>query len=139
MKLIMKRVGKFECSWRNAENKCGVGEDLNPWYSYQCYIEADSRILDAHGFIIDQLDVDKYFQDKYKFARNALGYPSFQPAAKSCEQIALASVRDIKQMVENHMHKTLGWSKLYCIRVTIGVLFNETATLTAEWTPEYDD
>lgn len=124
MKLTMNRKGEFRCNWFSADNKCGTGSQLNPWYAYHCHIET-ADILDGHGFVFDQLEIDNYFKKKYGNVQ----------AAKSCERIAVDGCNDIKHMIENHMLGHNGMSVIYRIAVTIGTT-DGPATLTAEWVPE---
>ena len=62
MKLILNRNGKFGYRWLSTDNMCGTIMTTEPVYNYACHIET-ADILDKHGFIMDQLDVDKYFQE----------------------------------------------------------------------------
>jgi hypothetical protein len=124
MKLTMNRRGEFQCKWSNTHNKCGVGPNTAPKYSYHCHIET-ADILDPHGFVFDQLKIDEYFTKKY----------SGNQDAKSCENIAVSACQDIKRMIENHMLSHNGISVIYRIAVTISV-GDGPAQMTAEWTPE---
>lgn len=126
MKLKMIRRGRFECHWRTTENMCGITSSNTPSYNYVCEIEC-GPVLDQHGFMIDQLDVDKYFQTKW--SARAGGYTGH--IALSCEKMALACVDDVKYLVEAHMMKAAGFSEIHRLSVTIS--FNETAAMTAEW------
>lgn len=142
MKLTMKRNGEFTCHWINADGMCGVGTELNPRYRYECNIETGD-ILDKNDFIIDQLDVDRYFQQKYGKQFGVVVQPEWdnrfgtfnytKHRARSCERIALDAVTDIKNMVETHMLSHSGMSVVYRIAVTIS--FGDQATMTAEWVP----
>jgi hypothetical protein len=122
MKLKMVRKGTFQCYWKSTENMCGLSGSQAPSYNYVCEIEC-GPVLDKHGFLVDQLDVDKYFQEKYR-----KGFP--QPA-RSCERTAMECLNDVKYMVETHMMKSWGYSDIRRIAVTIFV--NEVAAMTAEW------
>jgi len=132
MKLTMNRRGNFRCNWSSADNKCGTGTELTPAYAYHCHIET-ADILDQHGFIIDQLEIDKYFQTKYYGNQ-----PAWKTTpAQSCEKIALNAVNDIKRMIENHMLSNHGMSVIYRIAVTISLSDQSSpAQMTAEWLPE---
>src|SRR2546430_15256545 len=110
MKLTMNRKGSFRCNWFDTANKCGLGPDKFPMYTYQCHIET-ADILDAQGFVFDQLKIDEYFQQKYRG----------QQAAQSCERIAVSACGEIRRMIENHMLGHNGMSVIYKIAVTIGV------------------
>src|SRR5579859_7836789 len=126
IKLKMVRRGNFTANWKTTENMCGVTESHNPTYNYVCEIECGT-ILDEHGFMIDQLDVDRYFQVKFAASRrNPNGVN-----ALSCERMAIICCDDVKYMVESHMMKATGGSEVHRIAVTI--FFNETAAMTAEW------
>lgn len=126
IKLKMVRRGNFKANWTTSENMCGVTVSPNPTYNYVCEIECGT-ILDEHGFMIDQLDVDRYFQVKFAASHQ-------QPSgvkALSCERMAIICCSDVKYMVESHMMKATGGSEIHRIAVTI--FFNETAAMTAEW------
>jgi hypothetical protein len=124
MKLTMNRRGEFQCNWLDTHNKCGVGPDTYPRYTYHCHIET-ADILDAHGFVFDQLEIDNFFKKKYAVPRSA----------QSCERIAVSACEEIKRMIENHMLGHSGMSVIYRIAVTIGTS-DGPATMTAEWVPE---
>lgn len=124
MKLTMNRRGEFVCNWSDTNNKCGVGPETAPKYSYHCHIET-ADILGPHGFVFDQLKIDEYFQNKY----------NKQQSAKSCERLAVNACEDIKRMIENHMLGHSGMSVIYRIVVTIGLGDHGPAQMTAEWTP----
>jgi hypothetical protein len=125
MKLTMNRRGEFRCNWRDTNNKCGVGLETTPKYTYYCHIET-ANILDIHGFVFDQLEIDKYFQKKYNKLQSA----------KSCERIAVSACEDVKRMIENHMLDHNGLSVIYRVAVTIGLGEDGPADMTAEWVPD---
>lgn len=132
MKLVLQRRGSFRCHWASTGSVCGVNVEPTPTYEYLCKIET-GVVLDKNGFIIDQLDIDKYFKTKYSEGMD-LGQRIKLFPPKSCELIALDAVTDIKRLVETHMMKTTGASHLFKIAVT--VRFGQDAQMTAEWTPE---
>ena len=120
MKLVLKRAGTFKCNWRSGDNVCGHGVSGIQKYSYSCEIVSDNNSLDEHGFIVDQLDVDKTFQTMF--------HPDpHQP--KSCELMALEFVAQIKYLAR----------RITPTRVTVSVgpipppgAVGE-ASITAEW------
>jgi hypothetical protein len=126
IKLKMVRRGSFAENGVTTENMCGVTQSSNPTYNYVCEIECGT-ILDSHGFMIDQLDVDRYFQVKFAASlKNPQGVTGI-----SCERMAIVCLEDVKYMVESHMMKSTGGSEIHRIAVTI--YFNDTAAMTAEW------
>lgn len=126
IKLKMVRRGSFRANWSTHENMCGIALSSNPTYNYVCEIECGT-VLDKHGFMIDQLDVDSFFQTRYTYSmRKPDGHK-----ARSCEVMAIECCEDVKYMVESHMMKATGNSEIHRIAVTI--FFNETAAMTAEW------
>jgi hypothetical protein len=126
IKLKMVRRGSFKANWYNTQNMCGVTESKNPTYHYVCEIECGT-VLDAQGFMIDQLDVDRFFQVRFAASQRS---PMGQMAL-SCERMAIACCEDVKYMVESHMMQSTGASEVHRIAVTIS--FNDTAAMTAEW------
>lgn len=138
MKLILNRKGEFPCHWLSTDNMCGTINTTEPIYSYDCRIET-ADILDSHGFIMDQLMVDDYFQKRYTHTpEERRGIRSRQRHhAVSCEQIAINGVNEIKRMLEDHMLKETGISVIYKIAVTIS-FGPKHASITAEWTPDVD-
>lgn len=120
MKIILKRVGTFKCNWRSGDNVCGHGIAGPQEYNYSCEIVSDDEYLDKHGFIVDQLDVDKVFQNMFHPQRH-------EP--KSCEKMALMLVQQIKYLALDSGP----------VRVTVSVgpipplgVVGE-ASITAEW------
>jgi len=137
MKLIMNRNGDFTCNWSSMDNMCGTIATLNPVYSYSCVIETGD-ILDKQDFVFDQLNVDKYFQDKYKAApypphTNSRDVRRHKP--RSCERIAIDAVNNIREMLEKHMLGHADMSVIYRIAVTIS-FGPKHASITAEWRPD---
>ena len=141
-KLIMRRSGTFLCRWNSTDGKCGTRDHLTPVYHYECVIEA-LPVLDQNGFLMDQLDIDKYFQNRYYgdqvptySLHNPTGTPSHPP--RSCEQIALNAINDITYLLRGHLNKTHGamdvGSIVKSVRVSVGV--DQQAVMTAEWTPD---
>ena len=118
----MVRRGTFRANWNTTENMCGITLSTNPTYNYICEIECGT-VLDQHGFMIDQLDIDRYFRKKFETFNGV--------KALSCERMAIICCEDVKYMVESHMMKATGGSEIHRIAVTI--FFNETTAMTAEW------
>ena len=124
MKLIMNRNGEFRCKWSSANGKCGADPVTAATYFYSCEIEA-SPTLDRNDFLLDQLDIDRYFQGRYPI--------DHQP--RSCERIALNAVNDILRIIGTHMaaeHGASATDVIYRLKVSIG--FDSRAVMTAEWT-----
>lgn len=125
-KLTMRRDGTFKCDFIRTAGKCGSILEQCPEYYYECEIVA-KPILDENDFLIDQLDIDEYFQKRYKCGH--------QP--QSCERIALNAIDDIKFMLAGHLrfHQNRDIEQIvYSIRISIG--FNSDIAMTAEWTPQ---
>lgn len=133
MKLTLNRSGKFPCHWLSTDNMCGTIHTTEPIYSYNCIIET-ADILDKRGFVMDQLDVNNYFQKRY--TQDKRGRQT-KHAAVSCEQIAINAVNEIKHMLESHFLKNSGISVIYRLAVTISFGPGD-ASITAEWRPESD-
>lgn len=126
IKLKMVRRGSFRANWSTHENMCGIALSSNPAYNYVCEIECGT-VLDKHGFMIDQLDVDRFFQTRYAYSTREPGGHK----ARSCEVMAIECCDEVKYMVESHMMRATGGSEIHRIAVTI--FFNDTAAMTAEW------
>lgn len=124
MQLTLKRAGTFTANWNSGSNVCGHGKSGEQTYNYSCEIVSDSKHLDPHGFIVDQLDVDRTFRDKY--------YLSSYPV--SCEQMAIAFVYEIQTMVIKHQ----GVGTVKRVVVSVGPIppkgYKGEAAIIAEWT-----
>ena len=138
-KLIMRRSGEFQADWAHGGGKCGTETNLQTTYFYDCTVEARPS-LDKNDFLIDQLDIDKYFQNRYKSRRPSdqfLGYTIIKHSPRSCERIALNAVNDIALMLNDHFmkhHDSPVGLIVTSLKVSIG--FNQRAVMTAEWTPD---
>lgn len=144
MNLILKRAGAFHAQWESLDGVCGTAGDSTRNYTYECVIVADAAVLDANGFIIDQLDVDAYFQNQYsgfksdssKPTTNYNGYNTkyaskpilYKPL--SCERIAIGAVNDILKLVKNH------GCKVSRLSVPIALASSPVASMTCEWAEE---
>lgn len=148
MNLILKRAGAFHAQWESLDGVCGTAGDSTRNYTYECVIVADAAVLDANGFIIDQLDVDAYFQNQYsgfksdssKPTTNYNGYNTkyaskpilYKPL--SCERIAIGAVNDILKLVKNHGCKVSRLS--VSIALASSQVASQVASMTCEWAEE---
>lgn len=133
-KLVMRRNGNFQCHWAHADGKCGADTNLSPKYFYECEIVAIPS-LDQHDFLIDQLDIDKYFQTRYTPIDDY--ETTYKSVPKSCERIALNAITDISVLLNRHFQANHGSSMERIVtRLRVSIGFNSQAVMTAEWTPE---
>lgn len=110
----MRREGQFLAKWSREETKCGPAE-AQPIYQYACDIVAAPELNDS-GFIIDNLEVHRYFLNTY----------GTRPLpAISCERMAAHGVKSIKRMCETE--------GVTLISISVSVSGMTGAWLTAEW------
>lgn len=126
MNLCLKRKGNFLADWQSTKGMCGTPRfdtDTYVQYNYECIIEADHSELDSNGFLIDQLEVNKYFEVKYKTRKKA----------QSCERIAIEAVKEIADLLYANGHR-----KVNRIAVTVAPTGVELASMTCEWEKKRD-
>lgn len=104
MRIILKRSGIFKCNWSTFDNRCGTDPKPEQTYKYACEVETGTG-LDEHGFVIDQVAVNRIFQDMF--------YPE-PHTARSCERIALKALDDISRLAVSNPAVDL-------YRITVGV------------------
>lgn len=113
MKLTLTRKGSFtvgEC--HDDTTQCGMRGSRNLHYSVA--ITSTERQLDSQGFIIDNNEIQRYFDEQYRKVARFL----------SCEEIACAACEGLKKLV--------GSRRCRSIAVTIAP-YGTPAGLTAEW------
>jgi hypothetical protein len=76
--LKMDRSGEFRL-YAYGPNHCGVDQDITVKYRMVCLC---SPKLDSRGFLFDQVNVDKFFQN-------------IKRSKRSCESLTVACVRDL--------------------------------------------
>jgi hypothetical protein len=93
--------------------QCGnVGTNV---FQYEVYAEGDASHLDSRGFLVDNNDIQAYFDEKYLMV----------DAVPSCEQMADAAVLDLATLIQ-----VLG-RKLYLLEVFISG--SSQAQISARW------
>lgn len=127
MKMILRRRGQFVCHWKSAENKCASGDNLHPKYTYEVkLVLKDAARLDSHGFLMDQLGLDKYFQLRYIGVNGG-----HEP--KSCEVIARIAVLDIIDLFVQERGLPLYEVGDFLEKVSVTIGAGTPASMTAEW------
>lgn len=112
MELRMERVGHFEVKNHGATpTQCGKLGTLK--FRYRVMIYSNSRALDVHGFIVDQLAVHNYFVREW-------GTRSAKAPLMSCERMAMYAAAGIGQFTGVH-------------RVDVTIWGSKAAGLTAIW------
>lgn len=111
---ILKRRGFFATRFTTSTNQCG--SEGNQFFHYRCTITTGPK-LDKRGFVIDNIDIQRYFEQ---------AYASPQPA-RSCEQMAKAACYELGRKM------LAAGVELYDISVTIlgGPNAQITATMDA--------
>jgi hypothetical protein len=128
VKLIMTREGGFVCHWITPHGKCGTSKDIRSTYFYKCVIEA-KPVLDSNGFLFDQLEIDKYFQRRYRDDP-----PGSVP--RSCENIAMNAVADITNLLAVRMMEEHGAPLDKIIeRLEVSIGADSQAMMTCVWEP----
>lgn len=114
MRLKIEREGDFSvANMIENPNKCGMYEKAS--FHYRVEIDGNSGHLTPQGFIIDNNDIQGYFDKTY--TKNTAKIPFI-----SCENMAAKAVRDFRNSLK---------VKVYGIKVTIWG--SEHASLTAYW------
>lgn len=79
--LTVNRTGEFTIAGCTDGPQCGSMVSRN--YKYHVAITGESGDLDREGFIIDNIEIDRYFMDRYE---------GKEISATSCENIALVAL-----------------------------------------------
>ena len=89
MKLTLHRTGDFRVN-DNAEDstQCGFRRGDRTVY-YDVVIESDNSMLDANGFVLDNNEVQHYFEREYAHVSEF----------KSCETIACKAIEDLREIM----------------------------------------
>lgn len=114
MKLTLSRKGTFrvgECG--DDTTQCGMRGTRKLHYFVS--ITSDEAQLDRRGFIVDNNEIQLYFDDEYRKVSRFL----------SCEEIACQSAKDLARLV--------GVER--CAAVKVSIAPGTHAGLTAEWAP----
>lgn len=106
----VNRIGEFDILSCEPGPQCGSSETRH--YRYHVSIEGDSYNLDENGFVVDNLEIAKYFDDNYhKKAVKAL----------SCEVMAAVAVHNFARM-RNGLR-----------RVKVTIWGSDKSFIEAEW------
>lgn len=84
----LQRRGYFVTRFTTTPNQCGA--EGNQLYRFQCSILSGSR-LDSRGFVIDNLEVQAYFDRTYSVSQPALSCE--QIAQRACKALAAAILK----------------------------------------------
>src|SRR5437868_377755 len=111
MELSLHRVGTFQVNPEAEDSaQCGFKRgDRQLWYDV--IIESDSQWLDKDGFVLDNNDVQHYFEQTY----------AQTPVFRSCETIAIQAVDDLCQLMAGR-----------CTRVCVEIKPGDYAGIRAE-------
>lgn len=118
--LTLKRTGDFRVHMLG-ENHCGLGEQgqvLRMRYIVECRCTSDS--LDGRGFLVEQFDVDAYFQ-------------SLDVTIGSCENMAIVTARGVWRVIRKQNPK----AKILRLGVTLAPE-PFAASVTFEWDSDKD-
>lgn len=116
MDLQIQRVGRFRVNFKGPNtNQCGQ-KNVTRELRYKVEITGDDTVLDQQGFIIDNNDIDRYFQEKYGVED---GF-EFQ----SCENIAQEACKAFRGRLGHRR----GLKKI-CVTVS----GSDVASLSATW------
>lgn len=86
IELTVYRTGHFDVALPEVEGKCGVFGKSK--FRYDAWFTAGAGDLDARGFIVDNADLNRYFQQTYGVGSAA----SFT----SCELMGLKAIADFR-------------------------------------------
>lgn len=89
MKITLHRSGDFFVNDKAEDaTQCGFRRGDRQVF-FDVYIESDTTMFDANGFVLDNNEVQHYFEREYAHVE------SF----KSCESIALKAVEDLREIM----------------------------------------
>lgn len=112
MILKMKREGTFHANFRETAVNCGRGGQTI--FQYRVEVECDEDVLDSRGFIMDNNDVQFYFDSTYRRKQDAV----------SCENIAMKACIELHRMIVKRESVR---------RLAVTINGSAAAGLTAEW------
>lgn len=112
MILTLQRQGEFRVGQCGDDTtQCGMRGTRT--LHYDVSIRSTERQLNENGFIVDQLEIQRYFDTRYQVV----------PRFLSCEEIACEATKGLRKLV--------GPRRCNSIKVTIAP--GPNAGLTAEW------
>lgn len=90
MIITIKRKGSFPVGWTHShDHQCGQkGTSI---LHFKVEIQAKHIDLNPNGWIIDNNDIVRYFEEKYKHVKDFL----------SCEHISMQACRDLYQIIRD--------------------------------------
>ena len=115
--LSLRRHARFtvhSCSG-SRDNQCGAANTTD--FTYTVVITTDP-VVDEHGFIIDSLDVKRYFEE---------AFGNIQSDLPSCERMCMQAATDLAALVGRP-----------CQRVEVQIGTDALAGLSAVWVREPD-
>jgi len=112
MKILMERNGSFYVNELAFDRtQCGVQRGDRELH-YHVEIESDSEYLDNNGFLVNNYEIQGYFDSRYAQI----------PVFPSCEEIACQTVEELAELI--------GRDRVFAIRCTIKP--GQHAGITAE-------
>jgi len=101
MKMTLERNGSFMVNDKAEDHaQCGFRRGDRQVF-FEVVIESDSACLDENGFILDNNEVQHYFDRTY----------SDVEVFQSCESIAIRAIDDLREI--------MGYDRVFSIRCTI--------------------
>lgn len=89
MKITLHRSGDFFVNDKAEDStQCGFRRGDRQVF-FDVYIESDTTMFDANGFVLDNNEVQHYFEREYNDVKEF----------KSCETIALKAVNDLRDIM----------------------------------------
>lgn len=123
MAFILKRWGSFTCAIQPGTPHCGPDEQLLREFRYVVTCKAGDDALDNHGFLIDNMTISAYFEQKY-------GNPN-DPVTMSCEMLAKESAFGIRGLIPKISD---------CEEIDVEIFPFEGASVTYHWSnPQRND
>jgi len=112
----INRTGTFTVPIREGSPHCGILEGKNT-FKYEVSCSVSIVALDEQGFVMDNADIQTYFDRAFR-----------EPLGISCERVALKAAKDIYAM--------LGERSQFCEGVSVKIWGRTDSYIEFKWTKE---
>lgn len=116
IKLSVNRLGEFTCRKATKGAQCGFTGARN--YRYEVSIYGVDKHLTKEGFIIDNLEIEKYFKRKYH---------GKTMKAQSCELMAAGTVKYFRSYIQKNT------PQVKCLGVRVRIWGSDKSFIEANW------
>lgn len=112
--LSITRAGTFSVKIANDAPHCGVVKHRNT-FKYEVCCSMKEETLDKNGFVIDNADIQTYFDRRYQ-----------KPLKLSCELLARQAAHDLYEL--------FGKRKKGCMEITVRIWGRADSFIEYRWT-----